>query len=294
MKKTFEYKKNEMKKNETLYVDENILSIENTYIDKNLNTTTSSKNLISNSIIPSEEFKAHSRYLTRLMYPENINSTENNLYSKIIFEKNSISFKETLTESETERLLNGINSTDLRDLIEKTVETYNNSSPAELGEIFSVPLLTYKNENSVILGEENVFTIFDYDVIDRNWDVKNYLNEISKFNFVFTDDNKNTGVLDINKDGIATTESIKLDVSRESLFVESSESWTIEELTLWLDLNFRSNDINRTDSIIFLQNVIKYLIEVREFKLLELVKNKYKLKDNIIRLISKCRDLAMK
>lgn len=70
-------------------------------------------------------------------------------------------------------------------------------------------------------------------------------------------------------------------------FGKSDKDWTEKDLVLWLDEKLRFKEIDRKDKIEFLEGVVKYLLDKKKFNLRQLSLNRYPLKENLDRQISK-------
>jgi len=212
--------------------------------------------------------------------------------SKIGIHENQIIIREPLNDEESKEILDQIESETFKKVFSDVIKAVNNLSPAERGLEFVVPLLTYKSKVNQLLEMEEPYTIFDVDYLDNSWDLKEYSDKINDFTFDLEDKNKLAGMIDIDEEGSTTTEAVEIDHLFEELFIESADTWSKEELVSWLDNNMRNKDISRSDSIIFLSQAVNYLIDEEEYSISELVRDKFRLRENVKMLISNCREIA--
>ena len=66
---------------------------------------------------------------------------------------------------------------------------------------------------------------------------------------------------------------------QQMAFLAPDKGWDATRLADWLDRTIEHWDILRSESLLFLQRLVKYLIEVRGIAIEVLVRNKYALKD---------------
>lgn len=257
--------------------NDGLSKIKNDLISSNINAE-----IKQDEIQPSEEDKKG------LKEPASVYSTEH----KIAFNKNKnqLVIKEPISDDEIKGLLESIESPIFKEVLEKAINQFNQLAPAEKEMEFKVPLLAYKMKNLVCVEEEDLYTIFDAKyVTSRPWDIKKYSAKMDENEFSLKDKSSQTGKLDISEEGKAYTESVENQQDNQPLFIESADVWTVEDMILWLDMHLKNRDISQADSILFIQKVIKHLVNERKMELATLIRYKYRLKNALSKKIDKCR-----
>jgi type III restriction enzyme len=160
------------------------------------------------------------------------------------------------------------------------------ASPAERGEIFSVPQLVYHNGQQLDLFEETAF-------LDYPWDLAQCDTFLSESEY----SGQRLGGAEIEYD---VTDKGKLkeefinELQQTMTLFSTDQGWTLAELVYWLDRAIPHPDITFRQANAFLTRLIMRLVDERGFTLDQLVTDKYHLRDAVALKIQLHRQEAKK
>lgn len=154
-------------------------------------------------------------------------------------------------------------------------------SPAERGEVFSIPVLGVRQGNLFEAFEETHF-------LEIPWELSRCEAALNPDLFPDRENAGQFGEITITDKGLVQTNFIAALQEQMALFV-ADHGWKLPQLVLWLDQKIPHHDINSEDAQIFLTNILLYLTEQRGFSLDRLIKEKYRLRNAIARRIAQHR-----
>ncbi|MCC7431399.1 DEAD/DEAH box helicase family protein [bacterium] len=198
-------------------------------------------------------------------------------------EEKVLSFEGEMTETEKEILENAVSTPKAKKEIQKAfVElqqiSFSQKSPSERGERLIVPVLSIKQGDFLEQLEETHF-------IEMGWDLLR--NEADLPNFSL----KREGVLgEIKLDEKGKLErSFIQNLSEQISFFAQDEGWKVTDLVSWLDRNIPHSDLSSDEFTPFLLKMVNLLIKQKEFRLEDLVHQKFNLKKSVEQRINELR-----
>lgn len=208
------------------------------------------------------------------------------LSNKIQFntEKNSISILGHISDDEREEIQQNLNNDEDKITVNKFINYINNLSPSERGENFDIPALAYKQGNIFEVFEESHF-------LQRPWSINDYEPSLTDKEFSKQRPIGNVGEITVSSDGKIKT-SFMEELDNQMSFFSVNSGWSIAELAFWIDRKIYNPDIPNHESEIFINKLINNLISEREFKLEQLVVDKYRLKEAVKIKIEEYREKA--
>ncbi len=158
------------------------------------------------------------------------------------------------------------------------------SAPVERGEVFQVPKLVIQRDAMFLDFEESRF-------LETPWSLSECDAELTEEEFP---SEFNTGVRgEIGVSGAGKIEMHFLGELHQQMFhLAPDKGWDAAKLAEWLDRTIIHQDILQRESLPFLQNLVKHLIETRGIPIEVLLHNKYVLKDTAAAKIDSHRQRA--
>lgn len=159
-----------------------------------------------------------------------------------------------------------------------------NATQSERGEVFSVPVLAFRQGNLLEPFEETHF-------LDQGWSLDSSNAMLSAEEFSTDNAGPRQAELDITEEGRIRTEFLDNLLETVSL-MKVDTGWKVSNLVYWLDRNIPHQDITAVDSGAYLNRLIMNLMEKREIPFEKLVREKYRLKDAVEKKINEQRKNA--
>lgn len=156
-------------------------------------------------------------------------------------------------------------------------------SPAERGELFSVPVLAIKQGDFFEQFEET-------HIDDVGWNLLDFESSLSESDFSIAEAGE-TGLVDITDAGKLQA-SFLPDLDKQLALLSVDAAWSVARLVHWLDRSFAHPDVPPNDSGIFLTKLVTVLAESRGISLEQLTANRYKLAHAVERKITALRKEA--
>ncbi len=157
-------------------------------------------------------------------------------------------------------------------------------TPAERGERFAVPVLAIKQGKLFAQFEETHFLDFDWELAKQ--DVN-----LSEVEFSSDRPAPQQGEVDVTEEGKVKTKFLSR-LKDQMFLLKVDLGWKVSNLATWLDRNIYHPDIPASDSGVFLIHLINTLIQKRGVPLDTLVKEKYRLRDAVLKKIDEHRKNA--
>ena len=154
-------------------------------------------------------------------------------------------------------------------------------TPAERGEKFAVPVLAIKQGKLFEQFEETHFLDFD-------WELAKQDANLSEAEFSSDRPAPQQGEVDVNEEGKVKTKFLSR-LKDQMVLLKVDLGWKVSNLATWLDRNIYHPDIPASDSGVFLIHLINTLIKKRGIPLDILVKEKYRLRDAVLKKIDEHR-----
>jgi len=147
------------------------------------------------------------------------------------------------------------------------------ASPAERGEVLSIPQLVVRRGKQLELFEETAF-------LDHPWDLSQCDTLLNESDYSGQSLGGTEIEYDVTEKGKLKEQFINELQNTMTLFA-TDQGWTPEELVYWLDRAIPHPDITFRESNAFLTRIIMRLIDERGFTLDQLVIDKYHLRDSV-------------
>ncbi|MCK5019441.1 MAG: DEAD/DEAH box helicase family protein [Candidatus Peribacteraceae bacterium] len=205
-------------------------------------------------------------------------------------EKHLMTFVGGMDEVMRDELKTCFESTEGKSIIEEVyarkrgIPVSETTSPADLGDDFSIPVL------AITIGT----TLEQFDAshfLDRPWRLSDNDPTLSEEEYSGYVARGKRAEITVSGEGKIVQGFIE-NLQHQMTIISDNSGWTIPQLVHWLDKAIPHQDITPEDSGIFITNLIKDLIENRDFSLDELVHDKYQLKNVIENKISEYRTQA--
>jgi type III restriction enzyme len=200
------------------------------------------------------------------------------LKNKIVFDKegNTITFKETITESEKEEIKSFANSEADKAIIEKTfleLKTYSNSldSPLVKGKKVLVPQLLIEFDGEWRPFDDEVLLLPD-------WSLEKCSFEISEEELPIKVDAGQTGLIDVDSQGNVYSYNAKT-IQEELTNLIISSTMDKDGLIQWLVRECKHQSIPYAQVIVFIANCLENLIISRHLSMEQLVFIRFRLRD---------------
>jgi type III restriction enzyme len=212
--------------------------------------------------------------------------------SKVAYDaqKGEISFSGVMGEAEKSALQNCFATPEGKAIIERVYRKSRGlpaeqpKSPAERGEDFSIPLLSIKQGNLFEAFEKTHF-------LEMAW-------ELSKCDPTLTEAEYSEKRFDGNLVEIDVTDKGKLaqrfiaNLQEQMTLITQDQTQTVSNLVYWLDRTIPHPDISPAETKPFLTALVHRLIDKRGFKLGQLSRDKYTLRQKVTEKIEQHRQQA--
>lgn len=157
-------------------------------------------------------------------------------------------------------------------------------TPSERGEIFSIPVLAYRQGKLLEQLEETHF-------LDYEWELPKKNAVLTEIEFTTERPAPKLGSVDVTEEGIVKKQFLQ-NLNDQLSLLKVDLGWKVPDLVHWLDRNFLHHDLTATETGIYLTALVNNLIEKRNIPLDTLVREKYRLRDAVIRKIDEYRKSA--
>ena len=144
-------------------------------------------------------------------------------------------------------------------------------TPAEQGEVFNVPKLMVKRNQTYLDFEASRF-------LETVWKLSECDAELSEEEFPSEFNTGERGEIGLSREGRLEMRFLG-ELHQQMSFLAPDKNWDATRLADWLDRTIEHWDILRSESLSFLQRLVKHLIEGRGMTIDVLIRNKYALKD---------------
>lgn len=158
------------------------------------------------------------------------------------------------------------------------------TTPSERGEVFSIPVLAYRQGKFLEQLEETHFLDFDWELPKQNA-------TLTEAEFSTERPAPKQGEVDVDEKGHVHKEFLK-NLKDQLSLLKVDLGWKVSDLVHWLDRNFIHHDLTATETGVYLTALVNNLIEKRKIALDTLVREKYRLRDAVIRKIDEYRKSA--
>ena len=142
---------------------------------------------------------------------------------------------------------------------------------AERGEVFKVPKLMVKRNQTYLDFEASRF-------LETLWQLSECDAELSEEEFPSEFNTGERGEIGLSREGRLEMRFLGA-LHQQMTFLAPDKNWNAAKLADWLDRTVKHYDILRSESLPFLQRLVKYLVEERSIPIEVLIRNKYVLKD---------------
>ena len=211
--------------------------------------------------------------------------------SKITYDHDTgtLTMNDLLDEEEKQELKHAVIGEGAQKALQQlfhTAEQYNfilesEKSPAERGEILSVPVLAIQQGGLFEPVEDTHF-------LEIPWELSKCDSSLDQEMFPEHENAGQYGEITVTDTGRVQTNFIAALQEQMALFV-ADHGWELPTLVLWLDQKIPHPDINPDDAQIFLTRMLSYLTEKRGFSFDRLIKEKYRLRNAVARRIEQHR-----
>jgi type III restriction enzyme len=157
-------------------------------------------------------------------------------------------------------------------------------TPSERGEAFSVPVLAYRQGKFLEQLEETHF-------LDFEWELPKKDAILTETEFSIERPAPKQGEVDVTDEGKVKAEFLR-NLKDQLSLLKVDLGWSVADLVHWLDRNFIHHDLTATETGVYLTALVNNLIEKRGIPLDTLVREKYRLRDAVIRKIDEYRQSA--
>jgi len=159
-------------------------------------------------------------------------------------------------------------------------------TPSQRGERFAVPVLAIRQGDLFEQFEDTHF-------LEREWKLSECDAALTEQEFPSKRPEGTLGEISISPKGTFEIRFLS-NLQSQMAILDADQGWGVADLILWLDRKIYHPDITPTESGIFLQRLIRYLIEQRGLSLERLVLDKFRLRDAVERKIDAHRKAAHK
>lgn len=158
------------------------------------------------------------------------------------------------------------------------------TTPSERGEIFSIPVLAYRQGKLLEQLEETHF-------LDYEWELPKKDANLTEAEFTTERPTPKQGEVDVDEKGHVHKEFLQ-NLKDQLTLLKVDLGWKVPDLVHWLDRNFIHHDLTATETGVYLTALVNNLVEKRKIPLNTLVREKYRLRDAVIRKIEEYRNSA--
>ena len=152
-----------------------------------------------------------------------------------------------------------------------TAQSDTEPAPAALGEVFKVPKLMVKRNQTYLDFEGSRF-------LETVWQLSECEAELSEEEFQSEFNTGERGEIGLSQEGRIEMRFLG-QLHQQMSFLAPDDNWDATQLANWLDRTVKHLDILQRESLPFLQRLVKYLIKDRGIPIEILIRNKYALKD---------------
>jgi type III restriction enzyme len=156
-------------------------------------------------------------------------------------------------------------------------------TPSERGEVFSVPVLAYRQGDFLEPLEETHF-------LDFHWELPR-APLLTEAEFTADRPDAKQGIVDVNEEGKVNKQFLQ-NLKDQLTLLKVDMGWKVSDLVHWLDRNFLHHDLTAAETGLYLTSLVNNLIEKRNIPLDLLVHEKYRLRDAIVKKIDEYRKSA--
>jgi len=158
------------------------------------------------------------------------------------------------------------------------------TTPSERGEVFSIPVLAYRQGKFLEQLEETHF-------LDYEWELPKKDANLAEAEFSTDRPAPKQGEVDVDEKGHVHKEFLQ-NLKDQLSLLKVDLGWKVPDLVHWLDRNFIHHDLTATETGVYLTALVNNLIEKRKISLDTLVREKYRLRDAVINKINEYRNSA--
>lgn len=158
------------------------------------------------------------------------------------------------------------------------------TTPSERGEVFSIPVLAFRQGKFLEQLEETHFLDFD-------WELPKHNAILTEMEFTTERPAPKQGSVDISEGGKVQKEFLQ-NLKEQLSLLKVDLGWKVSDLVHWLDRNFIHHDLTANETGAYLTALVNNLIEKRNIPLDTLVREKYRLRDAVIRKVDEFRNSA--
>lgn len=158
------------------------------------------------------------------------------------------------------------------------------TTPSERGEVFSIPVLAYRQSKYLEQLEETHF-------LDFEWALPRKDAILTEAEFPTERSAPKLGSVDVSEEGKVKKEFLQ-NLKDQLSLLKVDLGWKVSDLVHWLDRNFIHHDLTANETGVYLTALVNNLIEKRGIPLETLVRDKYRLRDAVIRKIEEHRQSA--
>ena len=144
-------------------------------------------------------------------------------------------------------------------------------TPSARGEVFKIPKLVVKRDQTYLDFEASRF-------LETVWQLSECHAELSEEEFPSEFNTGERGEVGLSQEGRVEIRFLG-QLHQQMSFLAPDDNWDATQLANWLDRTIKHLDILQRESLPFLQQLVKHLIEERNIPIAVLIRNKYALKD---------------
>ncbi len=195
-----------------------------------------------------------------------------------------------ITAEEIEAIKPAFKSKDVRKVFEQSAKegkaryVASTLTPSERGETFSIPVLAYRQGKLLEQLEETHFLDFDWELPKQNA-------LLTEMDFPTERSAPKLGSVDVSEEGKVQKQFLQ-NLKDQLTLLKVDLGWSVPDLVHWLDRNFMHHDLTATETGVYLTALVNNMIEKRNIPLDTLVREKYRLRDAVIRKIDEYRKSA--
>ena len=152
-----------------------------------------------------------------------------------------------------------------------TTQPHTESTAAARGEVFKVPKLMVKRNQTYLDFEASRF-------LETVWQLSECNAELSEEEFSSEFKTGARGEIGLSREGRVVAQFLG-ELHQQMSFLAPDDNWDAAQLANWLDMTIKHLDILQRESLPFLQRLVTHLIEERNIPIEVLIRNKYALKD---------------
>lgn len=157
-------------------------------------------------------------------------------------------------------------------------------TPSERGEVFTIPVLAYRQGKFLEQLEETHF-------LDFEWELPKQNATLTEAEFSTERPAPKQGEVDISEEGKVKKHFLQ-NLKDQLNLLKVDIGWSVADLANWVDRNFVHTDLTANETGVYLIALINNLIEKRNISLNTLVREKYRLRDAVIRKVDEYRQSA--